>query len=855
MSDGSGQSLYVPEGAEIATTNGSTLTLTQPANQSGTPTLTAYGDNGGTQIRDASGRCWYKTNYRGDPHEFGAYGDGKTDDTVPVQNWFGAYGTYVSTTAGNAPANFGPWIATIPANYKVSQQLYCPFFAVLQGTANITSGTPGGMPVSPPAASPAVRIFADHTVTFPSNATALLTANSYCRISGLAIDAMGVSNGTNAIDAVDIQGTHIGIDNHSLIENGNININCPGGYAATLDGLQVKESQIQNALSDGIHIGNGCSNVRLIGDIVENNNTQLISGAYGSGIFASGKDLNIQDGIVEGNNGRGVYIYSAFGVKISGMTFAGSGTEYPAGLSYPYPAIDISGSIDITLSGSLFQGTGTDVFSGSLTPQIPNAADILFSGNADDVTISGNVHQLRDDGSGNATPAYIFDVFGTPQLSNIHIYETPEEPAVSLFSAAAQPVLGPSLIPQFTRNQIGGLTMTASGPVVQIAAGSAADSTNSTIIQIPQAGCQVNLNSTGAGGLDLGGGAHVNTTYFIYVIAAAVGSNISTVTTPNCMASTSPLNPSFTQASFHGSGYFLRTAGGTVSGSGTVYNVGDLVGVAAGNMLQATSGANLAGAHIKGFTANDGPGQTYSGTWTGTGAQTNINLTCAPSCTFPGVQFGMQIVQTSGNNPCLNSYIVGESGSTITANNVASMCTAGVAKTLYISGVRELVTDGTANATLPTTISPEPNLDIGIGYYRLIGAVVTNSNISAPGIIPFIQNDNTFYLAQASPDISASALGMSATPLPLASVPNGVAVEAFGRCTSNQLVHLSTPTATNAPPATFNSPPGYDTYSAINGDTSFPFRLYTDAATNIAGQSSSGGATLYCMTDGWVFNR
>ncbi|MGH7227123.1 MAG: hypothetical protein ACRELF_28235, partial [Gemmataceae bacterium] len=64
-------------------------------------------------------------------------------------------------SSGNTPTNFGPYIAAIPANYKVEQGLICPAFAVLQGSANISAATPGGS--TPIPGNPPVRIFAGNT--------------------------------------------------------------------------------------------------------------------------------------------------------------------------------------------------------------------------------------------------------------------------------------------------------------------------------------------------------------------------------------------------------------------------------------------------------------------------------------------------------------------------------------------------------------------------------------------------------------------------------------------------------------------------------------------------------------------
>jgi len=138
---GGGSSLQVQPGSEIAsiTTNHmgtiTAISLTLPLTGMGTNqplSITITGNNNGTLILDSYGgtglnQCWQKINYRGDPHEFGAFGDGVTDDTTPMEYWFGAYGNVNPSFApATVPPNFGPWIASIPANYLVTQPLTCP---------------------------------------------------------------------------------------------------------------------------------------------------------------------------------------------------------------------------------------------------------------------------------------------------------------------------------------------------------------------------------------------------------------------------------------------------------------------------------------------------------------------------------------------------------------------------------------------------------------------------------------------------------------------------------------------------------------------------------------------------------
>ncbi|HEX4159931.1 MAG TPA: hypothetical protein VHY79_15810, partial [Rhizomicrobium sp.] len=152
--DSMGRSVQTQPGTEIASidvTHGK-IGLTLPLAGTGMAASISgnfTGDNGGTLIIDAGGDCYQKTNYRGDPHEFGARGDGQTDDTMPLQNWFGAYGNLNSVFAPTtSPPNFGPWNASVPANYLVTAPLLCPENALIQGLATQISGTDnGGAPV------------------------------------------------------------------------------------------------------------------------------------------------------------------------------------------------------------------------------------------------------------------------------------------------------------------------------------------------------------------------------------------------------------------------------------------------------------------------------------------------------------------------------------------------------------------------------------------------------------------------------------------------------------------------------------------------------------------------------------
>jgi len=96
-----GATIQVPVGSEIASITydhfghliqiSITLPLIGSASGPTNINLMITGNNQGTLITDSysnspvGANCYQKTDYRGDPHEFGAIGDGMTDDTIPLE--------------------------------------------------------------------------------------------------------------------------------------------------------------------------------------------------------------------------------------------------------------------------------------------------------------------------------------------------------------------------------------------------------------------------------------------------------------------------------------------------------------------------------------------------------------------------------------------------------------------------------------------------------------------------------------------------------------------------------------------------------------------------------------------------
>jgi len=900
---------FIPPGTEIASVNGPTMTMTEPATQS-EPTGTSFsvlGNNGGTLIRDLAPTCFYKTDYRGDPHEWAAVGDGNANDTQPLQYWLGAYGMVSNPASTTPPSNFGPWIATIPANYSVSQPLVCPPYAVLQGFANISGGIPnnGGGAANPTviitAAAPSMGI---PSLTNSLGLPALMTASQYCRISGIALDvngndafaingAVGSTNGTTTVsfmnplatwvvpgvpindsnagncippgavvmsvgggrttvtisdpqsapigtcatDAititgfynVDVIGTHVAIDGHTRISGGYHGVHC-ADYQ--VDGLEIRDSTVFKAYDNGVHLTGHCDDVRVVGDTIDRSGQDTL----GAGLYFSGSDLSLESGVVEESAGPNILISGARLVTVNGMVVDGSGLN-GTGMGIQFGSgIVVDTSTHVSICGNRFERSGVDLSSSS---------HVLFSGVSDNITLCGNTYNVGSFGSdANVYPSYDFDVLSTPStptLTNLHIYDTAEQPAVSVFNPAlALALLQPLQIPQFTNNQLSGLTLSNSGTqAINIAPGEATDSTNSTVISLPT-GCSVNLASVtnGAKALDTGSIAS-NTTYYIYIIAAPAASGGGSIATPSCMASTS-LVPSFFASSFASSGYLVTATGGTVSASNTVYNANPLAGVSVGNAIESHDTALPSLTTITGFSANFVPSSQPMGSW----ASGSTTITIPSGIT--NLQPGMSVV-----GGCLPgyAYVSSYSGTNLVISSNTAGC-AGSGVQLSISGARQLVLNN--NASITEAVSN--NLSIGIGYYRMIGAIYTTSAMT-PTIVPFVQDNDTFYLATPVTDINAAAVSSTASSFAL-SVPHGIQVQAMGRCTgATGHILLFTQGTTPATPGPFPTAPGYSVRNSAASDAAFPFNLYTAAGTATIEAVSDVNSTLDCVTDGWVWHR
>jgi hypothetical protein len=401
---------HLQSGTQIARILSATqIAITEPTtgNFSGA-SLTFTPNNGGTIFKETgSGHCVVKVNYGGDPHEFGAYGDGTHDDANALLSWL---------------ASPGPWDAAIPATYMTGQALTCWPNIHLRSPANDSRENSGG-----PNNHPLVQITVAGT-TFPTNGTAaapiaVITADALCRISGLSIDANDshCSDATNCyVDAVNVVDNGAIVDEHSLLQHGYFNLYCAGGSAA---GLQLKDSQYDESYNDNIHIAQ-CANARVIGDIVSLAGT--VAGAQKDptaiGLYYQGEDVTISNSNVEQSQGIGIDLYSATLASVAG-TFVEK-----SGLGGAGAGLEIDGGAHISVCGNHFkQNDGTSTTSAHVRFNVDGS-----NNSPNDVSFCGNVYVKA-----LSVPAYVYDVLGSTSVLDITLYENPVGQTTGVSSSAA----------------------------------------------------------------------------------------------------------------------------------------------------------------------------------------------------------------------------------------------------------------------------------------------------------------------------------------------------------------------------------------------------------------------------------
>jgi hypothetical protein len=567
---------------------------------SGTIPTTFTGDNGGTLILDGVGTssspdCYQKTNYRGDPHEWGAKGDGITDDTAAMQEWFGAYGNLFSGPPGTAPANFGPWNASIPGTYLVSSPLSCPVNATIQGPSSQFN------PIFQVVASSSFQGLLETSNTMqPIVTQAVIGAHTSCRLSGVGVTGNqqvtqlmgGVSSTTTTITLASTSNIYVG--NAVTDASGFIPIqpiptsvsgvcsssSCTGtGTPCTPTPCVVISQPATGTNSTDFLTFWGPDAVDVLGGHVTIDGFSVLSGGMHNldcGDNGSQGTLQVKDTLLQFSTSDNAYIPgNCMDVRLVGDHFSGAGQNVGTGSSArgilyggneviladgeidgsEGVGLDIEGGSDISVTGMdiATNGVGT---SGGQGIHINGATGFSICGNhfiQNDAAFFGTTAQVFFDGTnsgvlcGNSyrpdpfattpVPQYVYDASSSASVQGVSFYENPPLQTLGVLSPGAAALLPQTQVLPAPRAYLTGLVLSNGSPStkVNIASGSATDSTGVMVITLPRTfACTVDLGSTnkGLGYLDTGGPSVANTTYFFFAVA-----DLSEEGAPNCIAS------------------------------------------------------------------------------------------------------------------------------------------------------------------------------------------------------------------------------------------------------------------------------------------------------------------------------
>lgn len=812
-------------------------------------TAVLAGDNGGTTFKDINNNCFTRLSQTYNQVEWGAKGNNSANDTFSLQNWADALQPHIA----------------VPGNSKITQPLFCDYGGL--NTTGIIQGSPTQAVAEDKTILPTFLITADNTnggfnaVGGIMQAVMIMPPGARCAIHavGLIADGSGVFNTVNANGKSDL------IDDHSYLSGGYNNVDAEG--SGDNADLQIYDSSLNNATHDNAYIKTAN------GKLVRN----AFAGAGNDNIYFTNSDIVIADNIIEQGGGWGIEADSGRLMRITGNYFDNNGKNIPLPGAIAIGAIRINNSGSLTICGNSFHrsGGGAEGLPGYAT------AHIYFSGTDDTVSLCGNVYfpgeTLGDNIMGLVRPDYDFDADPATILTNITIADNPAPQNVApaqgtpqnlgVFSPNAAKLLAASVNPQVPPNFVTGLALSNDLSVatkVNIAAGSAADSTNSTAIAVPT-GCSVDLGSStkGLGALDKGN-VQPNTTYYFFVVAGYGGSAAGG--SQNCIASTS-LTPTFRNVAIAPYQFTLKVntlmsslvlfnAGGPANGINTGGPLNPLAGLLIGDEITAPI-SNIPGCSLgcpKITSLSSYELQTNGDTSPGSNVVQNL-------VSVANVSFGMSISDgTSSANYIPQSAITGNYvtgvDSPCTPNppkhcvniaaNATGTATSGIP--IYFGGNFTIALDQAATAT--TGLGSNVSITINGGLYRMVGALYTDSTSS---IVKFTQDGDTFYRTIPNPDIGVTILGNSDTAFALQSIPNGIAVEWLGRCVSNAKVIVYSVGPNPGQPVAFPVAPGYDVTSTTQ--TAEKYQTYTDTSQHIHARANAAPTTFQCMTDGWVWHR
>ena len=646
-------------------------------------------------------------------------------------------------------------------------------------------------------------------------------------------------------------------------------------------GMLGAGTKINSVTSSKITISAGATSGAPIGATV----VASPSPSAGDNIKFGSKEIVITDNIIQQGGGWGIDLTGMRSARVANNFLDGNGRNVPG-----TGAIRVNGSGHVTIcSNTISQSALASIV--SLIPGVPPlyyASHVFFSGADDSISLCGNVYLPIVSSGSNSTyatntgvllnPDYTFGADPASILTNISITDNLAPQMIDTYSPDAYALLKGSVRTLPTPGYITGLTLSndaSSGTTVDIAAGSATDSTGTAQIALATQ-CKVNLagaggiaGANGPGGIDTGTAA-ASTTYYFFVISGPGGTN------PSCMASTT-LAPTFLNLP---PSQTIQLTGQTTAGSNVIFNLSPGTAISAPNGFNANPlGGIMAGDPISGSNFTSSTIQSLSPfRLIGVPATISSTNTATAASGFAGVLPGMSVaavtvpMASAGIPP---GTVAGAScGSTcINLMPPSGFISAG-AIVLTFSGNYTLTLGGTttASSSAATTVAVYP------GRYRLAGALYTQGAGPPTGtLVGFKQDGETFYLTTPVADLETSTCSVSTATTkcalnvpcgrgastcggsptcPLPASVNAVAVQAFGRMVagSNSVLISSPDQGLASASIDLTTAPGF-AGRGLNSGTAYPFLLYTNTCGQVQVQANTGTASVNGVTDGWIFQR